>query len=111
MSQKIRFYADEHIAKAIILGLRQRGVDILAVQETGMLSASDAEHFFKRAHSENRVIVTQDDDFLRFHAAGKKHSGDRLRTSRNFYWRDDPSYCSLMSRSWMQRKCRQVEFF
>ncbi len=28
-----------------------------------MLSASDAEHF-KRAQSENRVIVTQDDDFL-----------------------------------------------
>lgn len=57
MSQKIRFYADEHIPKATILGLRQRGVDILAVQETGMLSASDAEHF-TRAHSENRVIVT-----------------------------------------------------
>ena len=71
----MRFYADEHIAKAIILELRQRGVDILAVQETGMLSASDAEHF-KRAHNENRVIVTQDDDFLRFHAAGKKYSGN-----------------------------------
>lgn len=39
-----------------------------------MLSASDREHF-QRAHSETRVIVTQDDDFLRFHAAGKKHSG------------------------------------
>ncbi len=39
-----------------------------------MLSASDAEHF-KRAQSENRVIVTQDDDFLRFHAVGQKHSG------------------------------------
>lgn len=39
-----------------------------------MLSASDGEHF-NRAQSENRVIVTQDDDFLRFHAAGKKHSG------------------------------------
>ncbi len=74
MSQKIRFYADEHIAKAVILGLRQRGVDILAVKETEMLSASDAEHF-KRAQSENRVIVTQDDDFLRFHAVGQKHSG------------------------------------
>lgn len=74
MSRKIRFYADEHIAKAVIRGLRQRGVDILAAQETDMLSASDAEHF-KQAQSDNRVIVTQDDDFLRFHAAGKTHSG------------------------------------
>ncbi len=39
-----------------------------------MLSASDVEHF-KRAQSENRVIVTQDDDFLRFHAVGKNRSG------------------------------------
>ena len=74
MSRKIRFYADEHIAKAVIRGLRQRGVDILAAQETDMLSASDAEHF-KQAQRDNRVIVTQDDDFLRFHAAGKTHSG------------------------------------
>jgi hypothetical protein len=32
VNQKIRFYADEHIAKAIILGLRQRGVIIQTME-------------------------------------------------------------------------------
>lgn len=39
-----------------------------------MLGASDANHL-KRARSEGRVILTQDDDFLRLHAAGVDHSG------------------------------------
>lgn len=27
MGQKIKFYADEHVAKAVVKGLRQRGVN------------------------------------------------------------------------------------
>lgn len=55
-------------------GLRQRGVDVLTVVEAGMLGASDEEHL-KRALNEGRVIFTQDDDFLRLHAAGADHAG------------------------------------
>ena len=54
-------------------GLRQRGVDVLTVVEAGMLGASDEEHL-KRALNEDRVIFTQDDDFLRLHAAGADHA-------------------------------------
>ncbi|MBI2882978.1 MAG: DUF5615 family PIN-like protein [Candidatus Methylomirabilis oxyfera] len=68
------FYADEHVAKAVVRGLRQRGVDVLTVVEAGMLGASDEEHL-KRALNEGRVIFTQDDDFLRLHAAGADHAG------------------------------------
>ncbi len=39
-----------------------------------MLGASDEEHL-KRALIEGRVIFTQDDDFLRLHAAGMDHVG------------------------------------
>jgi len=39
-----------------------------------MLGVSDVKHL-KRAQSEGRVIFTQDDDFLRLHAAGVEHSG------------------------------------
>ncbi len=39
-----------------------------------MLSASDEEHL-ARARSEGRVLFTQDDDFLRLHAAGVEHAG------------------------------------
>lgn len=74
MPQKIRFYADEHVANAVVRGLRQRGVDVLTVLEAGMLGASDAEHL-RRARSEGRVMFTQDNDFLRLHAAGVDHSG------------------------------------
>jgi len=57
-----------------VRGLRQRGVDVLTVVEAGMLGASDEEHL-KRALNEGRVIFTQDDDFLRLHAAGADHAG------------------------------------
>jgi uncharacterized protein with PIN domain len=74
MAQKIKFYTDEHVAKAVVRGLRQRGVEVLTVLEAGMLGASDEEHL-KRARNEDRVIFTQDDDFLRLHAAGADHAG------------------------------------
>jgi len=49
-------------------------VDVLTVVEAGMPGASDEEHL-KRALNEGRVIFTQDDDFLRLHAAGADHAG------------------------------------
>lgn len=74
MGQKIRFYADEHVSKAVIRGLRERGMDVLTVSDAGLLSASDEAHL-QFAHSEGRVLVTQDSDFLRFHALGFPHAG------------------------------------
>lgn len=74
MGQKIKFYTDEHVAKAVVRGLLQRGIDVLTVMEADMLGASDEEHL-KRAKDEGRVIFTQDDDFLRLHAIGACHAG------------------------------------
>jgi len=74
MAEPIRFYADEHIGRSIVLGLRRRGVDVLTVSEAGMRSASDQEHL-RFAFEQRRVIITQDDDFLRFHAQGMAHWG------------------------------------
>jgi len=74
MGQKIKFYTDEHVAKAVVKGLRQRGVDVWTVMDAGMLTASDQEHL-ALAWREGRVIFTQDDDFLRLHAAGISHAG------------------------------------
>ena len=73
MISSIRFYTDEHVSKAVIRGLRQRGVDVLAVPEAGMMAASDQEHL-DYARDRGRVIFTQDDDFLRL-AAGQSHAG------------------------------------
>lgn len=74
MKNRIKFYLDEHVSKAVAKGLRRRGVDVITVVEAGLLSATDEEHL-ERAKSERRTIFTQDDDFLRIHAAGNEHAG------------------------------------
>lgn len=55
-------------------GLHQRGVDAVAVSEVGMLGASDAEHLAYALRTQ-RVLFTQDADFLRLAAAGVPHAG------------------------------------
>ena len=74
MGRRIKFYTDEHVSKAVVRGLRQRGVDVLTVPEAGLLGASDQEHL-ERARTEGRVIFTQDADFLKLHAAGRAQAG------------------------------------
>jgi uncharacterized protein with PIN domain len=71
---QIRFYMDEHVAKAVTQGLRRRGVDVVTAQEAGLHPAEDNVHL-ERATTEGRVVFTQDADFLRLHAAGVQHSG------------------------------------
>lgn len=71
---RIRFYLDEQVARAVASALRRRGVDVLTVQDAGLLGAADEEHL-SRALRERRVIFTQDTDFLRLHARGSKHAG------------------------------------
>jgi predicted nuclease of predicted toxin-antitoxin system len=71
---RICFYTDEHVHRAVIRGLRQRGVDVLSVPDAGLLGASDEEHL-SLARSEGRVLFTQDDDFLRLAAEGHPHEG------------------------------------
>ncbi len=74
MAEAIKFYRDEHIPKAVTDGLRRRGVDVLTAQEAGMHPADDDEHLMLAAR-EQRVLFTQDADFLRLHAAGFPHAG------------------------------------
>ena len=71
---QIRFYLDEHVARAVALGLRRRGIDVLTIQEAGLASESDLNHLAFAA-AQGRVIYTQDDDFLRLHAEGVSHAG------------------------------------
>ena len=74
MPGRIRFYLDEHVPSAEASGLRQRGVDVLTAGAAGMLGASDRDHVGLALRTD-RVIFTQDADFLRLHAASIPHSG------------------------------------
>ena len=80
---EVRFYADEHIARAVAIGLQQRGVDVVTAVEAAMLGAEDpAQLTF--ALNEGRVLLTMDSDFLALAASGIPHAGIafvRQRTS------------------------------
>ena len=70
----VKLLADEHVAGAVVSGLRRRGVDVLTLNEAGLLAAEDGD-ILARARLEGRVVFTQDQDFLRLHAAGLPHAG------------------------------------
>jgi len=74
MPRTIRFHLDENCEAAVAEGLRRRGIDATTTPEAGLLGASDEEQL-EHARGENRVVFTQDADFLRLHAAGARHGG------------------------------------
>jgi uncharacterized protein with PIN domain len=74
VADRIKFYLDEHVPKAVTEGLRRRGVDVVTVQELGLQAVEDARHL-ERAAQDGRVVVTQDADFLRLHASSLPHRG------------------------------------
>ncbi len=74
MARTIRFPLDENCHRAIADGLRRRGIDATTTPEADLVRATDEEQI-AFATSQNRVIFTQDRDFLRLHAAGMPHSG------------------------------------
>jgi predicted nuclease of predicted toxin-antitoxin system len=53
---------DEQVPKSITLGLRQRGIDVLTVQDNGFISKPDTV-ILDRATALGRVIFSQDEDF------------------------------------------------
>lgn len=59
----IALYMDEHVRRAITIGLRLRGVDVLTVQEDGLAGTPDPI-LLDRATKLQRVLFSQDQDFL-----------------------------------------------
>ncbi len=59
----LALYIDEHVRRAITNGLKLRGIDVLTVQEDGRTGTPDPI-LLDRATELQRVIFTQDDDFL-----------------------------------------------
>lgn len=60
----LRLYADVHIPRAIVLGLRLRGVDVLTAQDDQASSFSDPM-LLDRATSLGRVLFSFDTDLLK----------------------------------------------
>lgn len=74
MPAVIRFHLDESVDSRIAAGLRRRGFDVTLPVDVGLRQASDIEHL-DDAREHERVLVTSDTDFLRFHTEGIPHAG------------------------------------
>lgn len=59
----LRFYMDVHVPAAITEGLRRRRVDVVTSQEDGSSTQPD-ETLLQRSTKLQRLLVTQDEDFL-----------------------------------------------
>ena len=74
----LALYMDEHVPRAITTALRLRQIDVITVQEDGLTGSRDPQ-ILDRATELERVLFTQDDDFLveaqRRQSAGVEFSG------------------------------------
>ena len=59
----IAFYMDQHVPRAITVGLRLRGVEALTAYEDGTSEFEDVS-LLDRAGELERVLFTRDDDLL-----------------------------------------------
>lgn len=74
MTRTIRFHLDEHMDTAVAEGLRRRGVDVCTTAERNLVGEDDEVHW-QLVTTEQRVLVTNDSDFLSFHDRGRPHWG------------------------------------
>ncbi|HZT40905.1 MAG TPA: DUF5615 family PIN-like protein [Chthonomonadaceae bacterium] len=72
----IRLYMDENVQGDIVRGLRERGVEILTVQEDGRASSSDPE-VLNRATELGRVLFSRDTDLIA-EATRRQRSGEKF---------------------------------
>lgn len=96
----VRFYMDEHVPWPITKGLRDRGVDVLTVQEDDHEMAED-DVVLDRATELGRVLFTWDKDFCSIasgkHAAGEPFSGVITTTPRSASYRQCIESLKLIS--------------
>ena len=59
----IALYMNHHVPRAVTVGLRLRGVDVITAQEDSASDLDDPE-LLDRAGELGRVLFTQDDDLL-----------------------------------------------
>jgi hypothetical protein len=75
-------YADEHVRSAIVQALRQRGMDVVTVQQRQGEGTEDAD-VLAEALRDSRVLLTNDTDFLRLAA---RYSTRGQRFAPIFFW-------------------------
>ena len=73
----VRLYADENVAKDVVLSLRNLGYDVLTAYEAGRANQGISDdQVLAHARSLDRILVTNNRrDFIRLHRRGADHCG------------------------------------
>jgi hypothetical protein len=74
LAAAIRLYLEECLTSKIARQLQRKGIDIVTVQELGVLGNTDENHL-ARATALGRVLVTSDVDYLVIAASKTHHAG------------------------------------
>jgi len=74
MPGRIKFHLDENVSNAVAEGLWRRGIDVTTTPDMELMGVTD-EAQIAFALAQQRIIFTQDDDFLRLHQAQVAHTG------------------------------------
>lgn len=76
MTERLRYYLDEHMRPAIAEQLRAHGIDVVTTAEAGRAHHGLADEDQLRFAAESqRVLVTEDSDFVRLAATQQPHAG------------------------------------
>ena len=78
----LKGYADEHVILALVEALRRRGMDVVRVQDRGREEADDAG-LLDEALADERVVMTNDTDFLRLAA---ERAATQQEFAPVFFW-------------------------
>ncbi|MGH8065164.1 MAG: DUF5615 family PIN-like protein [Candidatus Entotheonellia bacterium] len=78
----LKGYADEHVVFGLVQALRQRGMDVVRVQDRGREQADDAD-LLDEALADERVMLTNDMDFL---ALAAERAARQQRFAPIFFW-------------------------
>lgn len=72
--KQLAFYFDESVQVAIAKQLKRHGIDAVTARDLAKLGDFDPNHL-QRATSQNRVLVTYDDDYIKLARPGAEHAG------------------------------------
>ena len=74
MAAKIRYYLDENVPVAVAAQLHNRGIDAVTVRDLRLFGDSDSNHL-QRAADMQRVLCTNDADYVELASSGLAHAG------------------------------------
>ena len=74
MTNRLRYYLDEHIPLAIAEQLTHRGIEVVTVRSLELLGDEDVNHL-ELAATMGYVLCTNDSDFVKLAQDGFQHAG------------------------------------